>query len=78
MGWSRQNVDHFNGAVYKKFINLNEANDFKYGYKYKETNKEKIVIPKPKLPYSKLLNIYTDEAALIIIKNKNLEELEWV
>ncbi len=62
---ARQNVDHFNGAVYKKFINLTEANDFlKYGYKYKEQNKEKIVIPKPKLPYSKLLNIYTDGSSI--------------
>ena len=37
---ARQYVDNFKGAVYKKFTNLAEANDFlKYGFNYK--NKEK-------------------------------------
>jgi len=56
---ARQYVDNFKGAVYKKFTNLTEANDFlKYGFNYKEKEKSN------KKSYSKVLNVYTDGSSI--------------
>ena len=72
---ARQYVDNFKGAVYKKFTNLAEANDFlKYGFNYKNKDKEHDKDKDKdkdndndkakKKPYSKVLNVYTDGSSI--------------
>ena len=66
------NVDKFNGAVYKKFKNLTEANDFlKYGFRYNQPNRNSDLVKKIQHGV-KYINVYTDGSS---INNHKSQEL---